>query len=311
MVHEDQTDLPATTPPATHSTPAGSTSGAGPAATSGLPPDVAHLWRAAQRPRRGPRPRLTPEAVAEAAIALADVEGIAAVSMSRVAESLGVTTMALYRYVARKDDLLTLMADLAIGRPDPGPVLHGDRWREGLERWCRDQLRLAREHPWLMATTAGLPPLGPNRIAWIERGLATLEGTGLAEEEKTAIVGTIALHVLTEGQLVAALTMRARAVTAGSAAGTGRDAGDDGGTADVDPDQAPRDATLEHPALVDYGALLRRLADPGEHPAITAALDAGAFDDDAQLEPVDELGFGLRLLLDGVAVLVQRAAPRP
>lgn len=79
---------------------------------------------AAVRDREKPRLRaeslgLTLARITAAREALADAEGLAAVSMAQVAESLGVTTMALYRYLAGKDELLALMSDAAIGMPLP------------------------------------------------------------------------------------------------------------------------------------------------------------------------------------------------
>lgn len=66
---------------------------------------------------RGPKPALTPEAIARAAIAIADAEGLEAVSLQRVAAEFGFTTMALYRYVPSKTALIALMIDNVTDRP--------------------------------------------------------------------------------------------------------------------------------------------------------------------------------------------------
>ena len=75
--------------------------------------------------RRGRKPSLTLADITRAAVELADAEGLAAVSMARVAERLGNSTMALYRHVKSKDELLLLMSDAA--HRDAGAVAGGRR----------------------------------------------------------------------------------------------------------------------------------------------------------------------------------------
>lgn len=262
----------------------------GAAAEPDLPPGLALLWRPAPVGRRGPRPGLTLAGIADAAIALADADGLAGVSMARVAERVGVTTMALYRYVSSKDDLLALMMETALAEA-VGAAAEADvppGWRPALERWCSDQLDLARVHPWSVEApvTAALP--GPARVAFLDRGLRALDGTPLTWPEKTAVVGRLSLHVLSEGQVVAAEVRAQRAAT------------DPGGG-----------GAVLHPALVDYASLLRAVTDPEQHPVLAEALAAGAFDDDAPGDgPEEEHDWGLRLMLDGVAALVERARER-
>ena len=82
-----------------------------------VPERVALLWGLRPTTRRGRRPSLTLGDITRAAVRIADAEGLAAVSMSRVAAELGSSTMALYRYVSDKNELLTLMVDNAWGGP--------------------------------------------------------------------------------------------------------------------------------------------------------------------------------------------------
>lgn len=252
--------------------------------------------------RRGPRPSLTTEQVAQAGMDIADAEGLTAVSMARVAAALGVSTMALYRYVSGKDELLTAMLDLALGdadeafSPDLGPAAAAagtpapetPRWRRSLEHWARWQLDLARRRPWIMQLSRTGSALGPNQASFIEQGLAALADTPLTWPERTEVIGRLSLHLLSEGSLLAAMELQARAAAAGASA----------------------DDAAQHPALVDYDALLRRLIDPARHPNLTAALDSGAFASPPDVDPGYDPDFGLRLILDGVAALVARAAER-
>ncbi|MEU3458993.1 TetR/AcrR family transcriptional regulator C-terminal domain-containing protein [Streptomyces sp. NPDC006733] len=124
---------------------------------------------------REPARELTRERIVLTAIGIADREGLAAVSMRRIAAELGVAAMALYRHVPGKDELVVLMADEAAGRgelPEPGP----SDWRERLEQGTRLQWRMYRRHPWLapvMSMTR--PPLVPNAMAIVEWSVRALD----------------------------------------------------------------------------------------------------------------------------------------
>ncbi|KGM14612.1 hypothetical protein N867_19185, partial [Actinotalea fermentans ATCC 43279 = JCM 9966 = DSM 3133] len=174
-----------------------------------LPSPLAALWRTAEGPRRGPRPTLTLDQITQAAITLADAEGLRAVSMARVAEALGVTTMALYRYVTSKDELLGLMYDAAIA-DEPGPEVlappaaDAPAWRVRLHAWCDRQLALTVRHPWLMHAADAIPALGPRRVQMLEEGLETLADTPLPVGQRVEVLGAASLLMLSEGMLLAA-----------------------------------------------------------------------------------------------------------
>lgn len=263
--------------------------------TPELPPLVAALWGAREPGRRGPRPGLTVPGIVAAAIELADTEGLAAVSMARVAQTLGVTTMALYRYVANKDELLARMYDAGLA-DDPGDVrvlppapADAPAWRTGLHAWFEHQLALVARHPWLMQAVAANPPFGPHHIAVLETGLAALEDTPLSTSARTDVLGAASLLTLGEGMLLAASIAAARLAAAPPAEASAPPS-----------DDAPR-----HPALIDYDTLLRQVTTPDSHPQIARALAAGAFRDDA-----GDTGaaFRVALFLDGVAALIDRAS---
>ena len=125
------------------------------------------LWGLREQPTRGPKPSLSVEQIVRVAIEIADAEGLGAVSMRRVAERLGVTTMSLYRYVPSKNDLLELMLD-AIASPWPDPAEMPDNWRDALHLWAHRNMAVYREHPWLIEYAFSHPPFGPNNIRWME-----------------------------------------------------------------------------------------------------------------------------------------------
>lgn len=241
-----------------------------------LPADIAVLWRVPAAPRRGPRPGLTLEQIADAAIDLADAEGLDAVSMARLAESLGFTTMSLYRYVSSKDEVLMLMSDRAAGRPPAvGPDV-GD-WRARLELLLGLMQPVLAAHPWMSRTTSVLFAVGPNRLAWMEAMVAALDGLPLSEHEKLEVAGALSSHQLEWARLVEADGARRRAV-----------AEQDGG------------------APVDPNAVIGRLVTPQSHPAIARAVAAGVFGDPGVTPAEDELDLGTRLILDGLGALVAR-----
>ena len=236
----------------------------------GVPRDVAVLWRTPAPGRRGPRPGLTVEQIADAGIALADAEGIGAVSMARLAESLGFTTMSLYRYVSSKDEVLALMSDRAGGQPPAvGPEV-GD-WRARLELLLGEQRPVIAAHPWLAQTTTVLHALGPNRLAWMEAMLAALDDTPLSPSERLAVTGVLAAHMLDEARVATALADRRKAL------------------AD------------EHAPAPDELVLL--LADENTHPALVGAARSGAF----AVRDDEPLPFGTRVILGGVEAMIARS----
>ncbi|MGK5631416.1 GntR family transcriptional regulator [Streptomyces sp. URMC 123] len=124
-------------------------------------------------------PDLTQERIVRAAVAIADTEGLGALSMRGVAARLGVATMSLYRHVGSKEDLVLLMADAAFGEATY-PATPPEGWRARLELGAHTLWRLFRAHPWL----AHLSPLSrplmlPNLIAHGEWILGALDGHGL------------------------------------------------------------------------------------------------------------------------------------
>ncbi|GAA3115650.1 AcrR family transcriptional regulator [Kribbella aluminosa] len=150
------------------------------------------LWGKEPARTRGPKPAITLAEIAAAGIAIADAEGLDAVSMQRVADDLPVTKMALYRHVPGKTELVAVMSDQAMSSPPERP---GGPWREALQTWALDLYDGFTRHPWLLQSTIGRRPLGPNELAWMERGLAGLAGAGLTGGEQLDSILVITSHV--------------------------------------------------------------------------------------------------------------------
>ena len=238
---------------------------------TGLPASIEEAWGLRGRPKRGPKPGLGLDQIVGAAVHVAASEGLAAVSMSRIARELGSAPMSLYRYVTAKDELLALMVDAVLG-PVPAPE-EGEDWRAGLSRWAWGYHATLRKHPWVLRIPISGPAITPNQTAWLEDGLRSLRDTGLAEGEKLSVMLLLSGYVRNDATLMAD-------IGAGAAAA---------GTEEVMP---------------AWAGQLRRLTDPERFPALHAALASEAFtrDDD----PDDEFTFGLERLLDGVDALVRR-----
>lgn len=279
-----------------------------------LDPDTARvidlLWKPPRRPRRGPKPALSVAQIVDAAVEIADAEGLGAVSMARVASELGYSPMALYRYVGSKDDLLMLMTEAAAPVLPELPIEGG--WRVKLGAWIRSQVTLALERPWYLDLPLTIAPAGPTRLRWMDRGFDALAGTGLSFDEKVAILGVLALHGL--GLARIELDIRRAAVAAAR-----RQAGVDEDTPEESLD--PELVAALNP-YADFEHVIASLATPEDFPAIHAAIgeDVGATaaaaastadtpPTDADLpEPYDDLTFSIDIMLDGIEALIARRA---
>jgi AcrR family transcriptional regulator len=248
------------------------------------------LWQRLDRPVAEPRPGLSLTRIVRAAVELADAEGLDAVSMSRIAGRLGFTTMSLYRHVRTKNDLLLLMIDAVAAVPGELDEPYAD-WREGLRRWCHAHAALLRRHEWVARIPIAGPPTTPNQLAWIDRGLRVLDGTGLTENDKVAVLLLLSGYLLTEVRMSGDLARASVDRTDGAA----------------EPVPAP-------------GRLLAAV-DAERFPALRRAIDAGAFGypggavgDEGATGDGNAAGFlfGLARILDGVEALIrQRRSEAP
>jgi AcrR family transcriptional regulator len=241
--------------------------------TTGVPASIEAAWGVGARPARGPRRELSLERIVAAGVRLAEADGLVAVSMARVAAELGASTMALYRYVAAKDELLTLMIDHVFGVP-PAPMAGEETWRDGLRRWAWGHLEALHRHPWVLHVPLQGPPATPNQLAWMEHGLSCLAGTGLAAAEQLSVILLLSGYVRNNAAMGFDID---RAFVASGAS----------------PDEM----------MAAYSSFLLRVLDPVTYPHVVAVLSTGVLD---QADPPeDEFTFGLDRVLDGVEVLVR------
>lgn len=156
------------------------------------------LWGRGGRRSRGPKPVLSVEQIAEAAVDIADTEGLAAVTMQRVADRFGFTAMSLYRYVPGRAQLVALMIEIALGVAPQIDTSSG--WQPALRAWTQEAYRVFRRHPWLAHATIHGRPIGPRELSWLERAVATFAGTGLTGPERVDAVLVLIGHVRNQVQ---------------------------------------------------------------------------------------------------------------
>jgi AcrR family transcriptional regulator len=241
--------------------------------TSPVPPALQAAWGMRERPTKGPRPTLSVDRIVTAAIAVARAEGYPAVSMTRVAVELNTSAMSLYRYVASKDELAVLMTEAATGEP-PAPRTTGETWRAAVERWAHAMFALFGAEPWFLQVPIAAPPATPRQLAWMETGLAALDGTALPEAEKLSLLLLVNGYIRHTALLRGQMTEAARA---------------HGRTVDV--------------VITEFTGLMRHLVQADRFPLLRRVIDAGAMD--TPNDPERDFAFGLARILDGVDAFIR------
>lgn len=162
------------------------------------------LWTHTPRLRRGRVPAIGRDSIVRAAMAIADADGLAAVTMERVASAMNVTTMALYRHLPGKRELVDLMTDAAFaGAPRP----HAREWRQAMADWARADLAMFQRHPWLHESVMHGTSAGPNMLEWIDTALQALSGVKLTPKEKMSVILLIDGHARASAQVTSGAKM--------------------------------------------------------------------------------------------------------
>jgi AcrR family transcriptional regulator len=234
-----------------------------------LPRGIALAWGVAANPQRGPKREMSVERIVDAAVELADAEGLGAVSMAAVAAKLGFTPMSLYRYVSAKDDLLLLMQEQATGLP-PEEFRDQEGWRARLRALFEAQVLIYLRHPWVLSLPITGSPITPNSSAWMDAGLESLDGTPLTQSERLAVALSITGSARWYGTVLAGYADESR--TTGLSA---------------------EEVSARESALFD------RVIIAEEFPYLRAAIDDGVFTSEA-----DPFRFATERVLDGVEAYI-------
>jgi AcrR family transcriptional regulator len=142
--------------------------------------------------------------IRDAAIAIADAEGLEAVSIRRVAGEIRARPMSIYDHFDSKGDLLSAMGDKVVEETivdDPLPA----EWREALATIARHLYAMLVNHPWLVTAFGVMPRFGPNSVRQAQQLATAVESLGLEEDERWAVVGTMNDYVLGHSMRVAQL----------------------------------------------------------------------------------------------------------
>lgn len=231
------------------------------------------LWEDRSPSTRGPRASFTPEEVVWAAIALADAEGLAAVTMQAVSATLGYTTMAIYRYFPNKESLYDAIVDAGLGLP-PAPAEPAENWRECVARWAHAKRDMLCARPWLAELPFVAAPHGPNWLAWLEALAEPLSRTGLSAADLGQMISVVDGY--TRGASDTSISLarwRARGVS-------------------------------EQAWAAAVGADLGRAIGDERFPVFASILTAAP--DGRPRSMAESFDFGLQLVLDGVQQYVER-----
>ncbi len=230
------------------------------------------IWNRPERATRGPVPSHSREEIATAAVRLADAQGIEAVSMRALAVELGVGATSLYRYVARRDELVELMVDEVMGR-DLHFEVHGN-WRDDLRSFAYGLRAMALRHPWLAVPSAGMRSFGPNEAGLYEQVLGAIDGLGLEIDEMLVMIETLGAFV--RGRVLEELSEQ----------------------------EAVRRSGMDQQEWMQTQVpYIQSLIESGRYPLLTrVVLDAQAPHDPDRLE--HGFGLGLERVLDGLATMI-------
>jgi AcrR family transcriptional regulator len=190
--------------------------------------------------------------------------------MSRVAQSLGFTTMSLYRYVTSKEDLLVLMQDAICDIPIP-PEEKGKPWRQEIREYVWACVGVFREHPWYGDIPIMSVPLTPGNLQVVDWMLRIMRDFPLNDFEKMSFLLLISSYSRACGLIAR------------------------------DMDRAIREGgSPEAFNGASYGEALRQLVKPERFPNLHPIVMSGAYTDEADNPIADDLDFGLERILDGI-----------
>ncbi|MFF2554493.1 TetR/AcrR family transcriptional regulator [Nocardia sp. NPDC058058] len=224
------------------------------------------VWERPEPPNRPVPAQLSRERIVSVAIGLADADGLAAVSLRKVAAVLDVGPMRLYGYIATKEELLDLMVDAVFAEIQPV----GTAWREVLRSLAETTRQAGHRHEWLADLLGGRPQLGPNTLARGEAVVAAM--TGVDIDIVMPIVDAVNAYVI--GAVRREITERRSEHASG-----------------MDKQQWQR----------TFGPYLERTFATGRFPALSTVIR-----DAAHLDADETFRTGLEFLLDGIQARVAR-----
>ncbi|GAA1275420.1 TetR/AcrR family transcriptional regulator C-terminal domain-containing protein [Kitasatospora nipponensis] len=232
---------------------------------------IPSVW--ARQQRESDQPALSRAAIVREAIAVLDADGIDALSMRKLGARLNAGATSLYRHVATKDELMELAVDEVVAEISVPPA-DGSDWRAAATEAAGSFRATALRHPWLASVLgqAGLAYLGPNLMSYSERLAALFTAAGFPEPSRA--IDTVLSYV------IGMSTTEAAWLTAVARSGEGE------------------------------AAFILRLMPAAQRAAADHDHLAAAYAEAAPLDPVrirdDKFGYGLEVVLDGLALRLPR-----
>jgi AcrR family transcriptional regulator len=244
----------------------------------GLPNASRLSWGIVKQQRRGPKGELSIAKIVEAAVAIADRDGLSAVSMNRVASSLGYTPMSLYRYIESKEDLLVLMQDAVCDQDIPPQCEYAD-WREEMRAYVAASVDVFTRHPWYSDIPIISVPSTPNTLRYVDWAMRTMRELLISDYEKMSFLLLLSSYARAVGLI------RRDMILAMQAGGS-----------------------FESFSGASFGPALRQLVKPEQYPSLYPFIASGVYTGEQEQDnPIrDDLDFGLERILDGMAFYLER-----
>lgn len=246
-----------------------------------LPNGIKLSWGLTKQPRRGPKGELSVKKIVDAAIAIADQDGLAAVSMNRVASQLGFTTMSLYRYISSKDDLLFLMQDAVCDLTIPPERIDKD-WRAEMREYVNTCSQVFVDHPWFGDMPFYIIPVAPKNLKIIDWFLRTMRDFPLNDFEKMSIMGLLSSYSYSYGIILREINRAAET--------------------DGSPDSLN---SMSRTAL-------KHLVKPDQYPDLYPLIISGVYtgENENEITEGNDLDFGLERILDGIEHYLSTKQPK-
>jgi AcrR family transcriptional regulator len=238
-----------------------------------LPHGVKLSWGYVKRQKRGPKGELSIKQIVDTAIEIADKDGLVALSMNRVAQSLGYSTMSLYRYITAKEDLLILMQE-AVSDIEIPDEKEGEDWRESMRQFVRELMRVYRKHSWFVDIPIMGAPMTPNQLRFVDWMLRAMRDFPLSDAEKISVILLISGYARSAGILQRDMD---RMIGAGS--------------------------SEEAFSGLAFTSALKQLVTPDQFPYLSGVVASGVYTGESgDAGPIDDdFDFGLERILDGIA----------
>jgi len=127
-----------------------------------------------------PRPPLTRERVFQAAVDVADRDGLGALTMRRLGAELGVEAMSLYKHVANKEEILDGIVEVVVGEIET--PRDGAEWKEAMRRRALSAREVLGRHSWAIGLLEARGTTGPKALSYVDSILGNLRSAGFSIE---------------------------------------------------------------------------------------------------------------------------------